>query len=70
MFAQAGFVVGAVPKAPAHGFRRLGRADADNAPSRRHHSRLQAVASSEVANHFDIEADGSFTIDTILIEVE
>ncbi len=29
---------------------------------------LQTLAGSEVANHFDIEADGSFTIDTILIE--
>ena len=29
---------------------------------------LQALAGSEVASHFGIEADGSFTIDTILIE--
>ena len=29
---------------------------------------LQALASSEVARHFAIEQDGSFTIDTILIE--
>ena len=30
---------------------------------------LQALASSEVASHFEIEGDGSFTIDTIVIEV-
>jgi len=29
---------------------------------------LQALAGSEVASHFAIECDGSFTIDTILIE--
>jgi ubiquinone/menaquinone biosynthesis C-methylase UbiE len=29
---------------------------------------LQGLASSEVARHFEIEQDGSFTIDTILIE--
>lgn len=29
---------------------------------------LQALAGSEVAAHFGIEADGSFTIDTVLIE--
>jgi hypothetical protein len=29
---------------------------------------LQVLAGSEVAGHFEIEADGSFTIDTILIE--
>jgi len=29
---------------------------------------LQALASSEVASHFAIEQDGSFTIDTILLE--
>lgn len=29
---------------------------------------VQAVASSEVASHFAIEADGSFTLDTVLIE--
>lgn len=29
---------------------------------------LQALASSEVAHHFEIEQDGSFTIDTIVIE--
>lgn len=30
---------------------------------------LQGLASSEVASHFAIETDGSFTLDTILIEV-
>lgn len=30
---------------------------------------LQGLASSEVASHFDIETDGSFTVDTIVIEV-
>lgn len=30
---------------------------------------LQSLASSEVASHFAIEPDGSFTIDTIVIEV-
>jgi hypothetical protein len=29
---------------------------------------LQALAGAEVARHFAIEADGSFTLDVILIE--
>jgi len=70
MLEQAGFVIGAV----RHGRLRMEFADwtarMRTTPDRAAAIRtLQALASSEVARHFDIEQDGSFTIDTILIEV-
>lgn len=70
MLEQAGFAVTAV----SHGRLRMDfaewtarmRTTADRAAAIR---TLQALASSEVASHFAIEEDGSFTIDTIVIEV-
>lgn len=70
MLEQAGFAIGAV----SHGRLRMDFADwtarMRTTPDRAAAIRsLQALASSEVAGHFAIEADGSFTIDTIVIEV-
>jgi hypothetical protein len=31
---------------------------------------LQSLASAEVAEHFAIESDGSFTVDTMVIEAD
>ena len=69
MLEAAGFVVEAMHKA------RL-RMDFTDWTARMrtpdHHAKairsLQVLASSEVAGHFEIEADGSFTLDTLLIE--
>ena len=69
MLAQAGFAITAATK----GRLRMHFADwtarMRTPPDRAAAIRtLQALASSEVASHFAIEADGSFTIDTILFE--
>ena len=69
MLARAGFAITAITR----GRLRMDFADwtmrqrtpADRAAAIR---TLQGLASSDVARHFEIEADGSFTIDTILIE--
>ena len=69
MLAEAGFAVASITK----GRLRMGftewtarmRTTPDRAAAIR---TLQGLASSEVARHFEIEQDGSFTIDTILIE--
>lgn len=70
MLATAGFVVEAVQTARLRmGFAdwtaRMRTPDTHAAAIRS----LQRMASSEVASHFVIEADGSFTLDTLLIEV-
>jgi ubiquinone/menaquinone biosynthesis C-methylase UbiE len=70
MLEQAGFTVTAV----SHGRLRMDFAEwtarMRTTPDRAAAIRtLQALASSEVARHFAIEEDGSFTIDTIVIEV-
>lgn len=70
MLAQAGFSVSAVTKGRlrmdfADWTKRM-RTPLDRAAAIR---TLQSLAGSEVADHFDIEQDGSFTIDTLLIEV-
>jgi len=69
MLAQAGFAVTGMTK----GRLRMGFAEwtarMRTTPDRAAAIRtLQALASSEVARHFAIEEDGSFTINTILIE--
>eukprot|EP01037_Dinobryon_pediforme_P016779 gene16779-16960_t len=69
MLGQAGFAITAITK----GRLRMDFADwterQRTTPDRVAAVRaLQSLASSEVARHFEIEADGSFTIDTILIE--
>lgn len=69
MLAAAGFTVGAVTRDRlrmdfADWTARM-RTTADRAAAIR---TLQGLAGREVADHFGIEADGSFTIDTILIE--
>lgn len=69
MLAQAGFAITALTKGRlrmdfAEWTARM-RTTPDRAAAIR---TLQALASSEVAGHFAIEQDGSFTIDTILIE--
>jgi SAM-dependent methyltransferase len=70
MLAEAGFAITAITK----GRLRMDFADwiarMSTTPDRAAAVRtLQGLASSEVASHFAIEPDGSFTIDTILIEV-
>jgi len=69
MLAQAGFAVTAITK----GRLRMGFADwtarMRTTPDRAAAIRtLQTLASSDVARHFAFEQDGSFIIDTILIE--
>ena len=69
MLVAAGFAITAITK----GRLRMGFADwtarQRTTPDRAAAIRtLQGLASREVAGHFEIEADGSFTIDTILIE--
>ena len=72
MLAEAGFAITAIT-AITKGRLRMGftewtarmRTTPDRAAAIR---TLQGLASSEVARHFEIEQDGSFTIDTILIE--
>jgi len=69
MLAEAGFAITAITK----GRLRMDFADwiarMSTTPDRAAAVRtLQGLASSEVASHFAIEPDGSFTIDTILIE--
>jgi len=71
MLADAGFAITAITK----GRLRMDFADwtarMRTTPDRAAAIRtLQGLASSEVAAHFAIEQDGSFTIDTILIEAE
>lgn len=71
MLVQADFVISAVTKSRlrmefADWTTRM-RTTPDRAAAIRS---LQTLASNEVASHFAIEQDGSFTIDTILIEVE
>jgi len=70
MLARSGFAISAITK----GRLRMDFADwtarMRTTPDRAAAIRtLQVLASSEVASHFAIEQDGSFTIDTILIEV-
>ena len=69
MLGQAGFAITGIRK----GRLRMGFADwtarMRTTPDRAAAIRtLQTLASSEVARHFEIEQDGSFTIDTMLIE--
>jgi ubiquinone/menaquinone biosynthesis C-methylase UbiE len=69
MLGQAGFAITAITK----GRLRMEFADwterQRTTPDRAAAIRtLQSLASSEVARYFEIEADGSFTIDTFLIE--
>jgi len=71
MLATAGFAVRAVSRGRlrmefAEWTARM-RTPADRAAAIRS---LQGLASAEVSRHFAIEADGSFTIDTILLEAE
>ena len=69
MLSQSGFAITAITK----GKLRMDFADwtarMRTTPDRAAAIRtLQALASSEVVRYFEIEQDGSFTIDTILIE--